>query len=114
MIQIMFTEEERKALRHERFHHPHPRVQQRMEAVLLKSYDLPHAQIAQIVDIDEGALRDYLRRYQEGGIEALKALSWPGTQSELIPHQDTVKIFSPASADDCGRSGRENCRTDRC
>ena len=33
MIQIDFTPEDIDALHHERFHHPHPRVQEKMEAV---------------------------------------------------------------------------------
>ena len=53
MLHVEFTNEERKALHFERFHHPHPRVQQKMEAVLLKSHDLPHAKIAYILQITE-------------------------------------------------------------
>ncbi len=37
MIQIDFTPEDIDALNHERFDHPHPRVQQKMEVVYLKS-----------------------------------------------------------------------------
>ncbi|PXF55456.1 MAG: IS630 family transposase, partial [Candidatus Methanogaster sp.] len=37
MIEIEFTEEEMKALDYERYCHPHPRVQRRMEALWLKS-----------------------------------------------------------------------------
>ena len=93
MLHLEFTEEERKALHYERFHHPHPRVQQRMEAVLLKSHGLPHAQIASIVDIGEDTLRGYLEAYKAGGIEKLKAVNWQGAQSELATHQDTLKAF---------------------
>ena len=93
MLQIKFTPEEQAALHYERFHHPHPRVQQKMEAVLLKSHGLPHGTIASILRIQEGTLRDYLRAYQEGGIEKLKAIPWQGTQSELAPHEGTLKDF---------------------
>jgi transposase len=93
MLAIAFTEEERKALHHERFHHPHPRVQQKMEALWLKSHNLPHAQIAELVQISEETLRAYLRAYQEGGIEKLKAISWQGPESELSQHQGTLKNF---------------------
>ena len=41
MIRIEFTEEAIDKLRYERFHHPHPRVQRKMEALLLKSEGLP-------------------------------------------------------------------------
>jgi hypothetical protein len=90
---MQFTEEEKKALRYERFHHPHPRVQQKMDALLLKSHDLPHATIASILDIDEGTLRSYLLAYQQGGLEQLKIINWHGPQSELSQHQDTLKDF---------------------
>jgi transposase len=93
MLCLEFTEEERKALHHERFHHPHPRVQQKMEALWLKSHKLPHAQIAELVQISEETLRAYLRAYQEGGIEKLKALPWQGPESELSQHQSTLKDF---------------------
>ena len=91
MLHIDFTEEERQALHHERFHHPHPRVQQRMEALWLKSHNLSHVQIAELVQISEETLRSYLRAYQEGGIEKLKTLSWRGPESELAPHKNTLK-----------------------
>ena len=93
MLCIEFTEEERKALHHERFHHPHPRVQQKMEALWLKSHNLPHAQIAELVQISEETLRAYLRAYQEEGIEKLKTISWQGPESELSPQQSTLKDF---------------------
>ena len=93
MFHIEFTEEERKALHYERFHHPHPRVQQKMEALLLKSHALPHAKIASILQISEGTLLAYLRAYQEGGIEKLKTIPWQGAESELSQHQGTLKDF---------------------
>ena len=93
MLQMTFTAEERQALHYERFHHPHPRVQQRMEALWLKSHNLPHAQIAALVQIDEETLRSYLRLYQAGGIERLKELNWLGPQSDLAAQQDTLLNF---------------------
>jgi hypothetical protein len=40
MINIDFTEEEMQALNYERFHHPDPHVQRKMEALWLKSQKL--------------------------------------------------------------------------
>ena len=42
MLQLEFSEADKGALTHERYHHPHPRVQQRMEALWLKSQGLAH------------------------------------------------------------------------
>ncbi len=42
MIRIEFSEDDIEQLRRERFEHPHPRVQRKMDALLLKSEGLPH------------------------------------------------------------------------
>ena len=91
MIHIDFTTEQIDALHHERFHHPHPRVQLKMEAVYLKSQGLPHHVICRLARITENTLRSYLRQFQEGGIERLKRTDWEGTESELHEHRETLE-----------------------
>jgi len=54
MIRINFKEEEIEKLRYERFNHPHPRVQLKMEALLLKSQGLEHKKICKILEICNG------------------------------------------------------------
>ena len=49
MLRLTFSKEDIQQLRQQRFQHPHPRVQQRMEALLLKSQGLPHKDICQIL-----------------------------------------------------------------
>ncbi len=93
MISIEFTELERQALHYERFYHPHPRVQRKMEAVWLKSHQLPHRKIAELVGISENTLRSYLRDYQFGGIEALKQVNFYRPQSELMSHVQTLEAY---------------------
>ena len=51
MHTITFTAEDRKALAHDRCHHPDPRVQRTMEVLWLKSHGLTHDQIAASVDV---------------------------------------------------------------
>jgi transposase len=93
MIHIDFSPEQIDALHHERFHHPHPRVQQKMEAVYLKSQGLPHSEICRLTRISENTLRSFLRQYQDGGIERLKRIDWAGTTSELDEHRETLEEF---------------------
>ena len=69
MIRITFTEEQLQQLHHWRFHHPHPRVQLKMETLLLKSQGLPHKQICHLLRISENTLRAYLRDFLAGGVE---------------------------------------------
>src|SRR5512135_89953 len=91
MIHIDFTPEQIDALHHERFHHPHPRVQLKMEAVYLKSQGLPHQDICRLVRIAENTLRSYLRQFQEGGVERLKRTDWTGAESELDEHHEALE-----------------------
>lgn len=93
MIHIDFTPEQIDALHYERFHHPHPRVQLKMEAVYLKSQNLPHREICRLTRISENTLRSYLRQFQEGAIERLKRTDWAGTDSELDEHRQTLEDY---------------------
>ena len=43
-----------------------------MDTLHLKALGYPHQEIGQMVGISQKTLRDYLRLYQAGGIEALK------------------------------------------
>jgi transposase len=91
MIHLQFTEADKAALCYERFHHPHPRVQLKMEALWLKSQDLAHWQICQLTGISENTLRAYLRAYEQGGVEGLKEIHFYQPHSELENHRTTLE-----------------------
>ncbi len=93
MIQLSFSAEEIEQLHYERFHHPHPRVQQKMEALYLKSQGYPHQEIARLVRVTKPTLLSYLRDYETGGIAKLKELTFYRPQSELKQHQQTLEAY---------------------
>ena len=76
MITIKFTEDGVEVLKQERFNHPSPKVQLKMEALYLKSKGLMHGQICDICDITRATLASYLKAYIAGGIEELKELNY--------------------------------------
>jgi len=93
MINIDFPEEERETLHYERYHHPHPRVQKKMEVLWLKSLNYKHNEIVKIAKISKATLCCYLRDYQEGGIEKLKELNFHRPESELNKHARTIEEY---------------------
>jgi len=93
MLQLTFTEAEIKELDYQRYNHPHPRVQRKMEALLLKAKGLPHHQIAHCLGVCENTMHSYLEQYQQGGIEALKQLDFYKPSSELEKHQETLEAY---------------------
>lgn len=93
MIKLTFTTEAIEQLHYERFHHPHPRVQRKMEALYLKSQGYPHWEIAQLIRVTEPTLLSYFRDYQRGGIAQLKELTFYRPQSELKQHQQSLETY---------------------
>jgi transposase len=91
MIQIEFSETDIKALQQAKQSHPDPRVRRRMETLHLKALGYSHQEIGQIVGISQKTLRDYLKLYQAGGIEALKLRQFYQPQSALAPHRATLE-----------------------
>ena len=91
MIHIDFTDEAIAQLRYERYHHPHPRVQRRMEALFLKSQGLSHGEVGKLVGVCQDTLRGYFYQYKNGGIEALKEINFYRPESELAQHQETIE-----------------------
>ncbi len=99
--QLEFTPEIQEALNYERFHHPVPLVQRRMEVLWLKSHDLPHALIAQLGGISENTMREYFELFQAGGIEKLKEVHFYRPESALVAQvsslEEYFRVHPPAS-----------------
>lgn len=93
MIKIEFTEAELQALHYERYHHPHPRVQRKMEVLWLKTQKVPHKEIAKLSGVSVNMVTSYLRKYKTSGIEKLKELNFYQPESELRRHTETIEAY---------------------
>ena len=93
MITLKFTEEEKEALNYERYHHPDPRVQRKMEALWLKSQDESHQKIAQLTGVTVNVVTKYVRQYKVGGIEKLKEINMYRPESRMKEHQQTIENY---------------------
>lgn len=91
--QLEFTPDIIEALNYERFHHPVPLVQRRMEVLWLKSHGLPHEQIAVLGNISETTLREYFQLYLAGGVEGLKQMHFYRPESELVQHVNSLEEY---------------------
>ncbi|MBE7528172.1 MAG: IS630 family transposase [Ardenticatenaceae bacterium] len=91
MIKLSFTPEIINQLHHERIHHSHPRVRQRMETVYLRALGISHQEIGRIMRISQTTLREYLQLYQSGGIEALKEVNFNQLHSDLDEYQEQLR-----------------------
>ena len=92
-LELEFTDEEKHTLHHERFHHSHPRVQQKMEVLWLKSQGLQHKKIAALAGVDVNTMRSYLQDYAEGDVDRLKTLTFNQPKSALDAHRTTIAAY---------------------
>ena len=90
MLRLDFTTEQIEALKYQKFHHPHPRVRRKMEALLLKSKGLPHAVIAELVGVSANTLLSYFRQFQDGGVASLEHLNFYQPTSALEPFKAAI------------------------
>lgn len=90
MLKLTITPEEIKQLQYERYNYPEPRVQRKIDAIILKSQGIAHKTIVKILDICPNTLRRYFRKYQSGGLEKLKQINYYIPQSELTQHRQTL------------------------
>lgn len=96
MPALEFSTESIAQLHYERFHHPHPRVQQKMEALYLMSQGLSCAAVARLLQVSRGTLRNYRNQYRAGGVARLKELRFYRPPSALMTHRETVEAYFTA------------------
>jgi len=93
MRPISFTDEDRRSLAHDRFHHPDPRVQRKMEVLWLKSHGLGHDDIATLAEVSRRTVQRYLNEYRDGGLPALRCGRWHQPRSALAEHRGSLAEF---------------------
>lgn len=91
MDKIEFSTTEREALHYWRFHHPHPRVQRKMEALYLTSQGLVPKDIWRLCAISQTTFYRYLHEYRAGGLAALKAVPFHRRQSQLADYRTSIE-----------------------
>jgi transposase len=93
MRPISFTDEDRRSLAHDRFHHPDPRVQRKIEVLWLKSHGLGHDDIATLADVSRRTVQRYLNEYRDGGLAGLRCGRWHQPRAALAEHRESLEEF---------------------
>jgi transposase len=93
MRQFSFTAEDVQAIAHDRYHHPHPHVQRKMEVLWLKHHRLPHDQIATLAGVSLRTVQRYLDEYREGGLPRVRRCNGQGPHSTLAEHEQSLEEY---------------------
>ena len=91
----------------ERYRHPDPRVQERMEILWLKSLGETHERIAVLAGVSRSTVQRTLRIYAAKGLAGVRSFGWKGQPSALTPHRATIeeefRARPPHTAHDAAR-----------
>ena len=93
MWAITFSADDRRALAHDRYYHPGPRVQRKMEVLWLKSHGLGHDAIADYADVSRRTVQRYLEEYLEGGLSRLRCCRGHQPRSALVAHRESLEEY---------------------
>jgi len=93
MREFTFSDEDLKAIDTDRYHHPHPHVQRKMEVLWLKRHGLPHQQIANLAGVSLRTVQRYLDEYKEGGLKQVRRCKWRGPETALLQHEQSIQEY---------------------
>src|SRR3954465_9394334 len=107
MREFTFSDEDLQAITNDRYPHPHPHVQRKMEVLWLKSHGLPHQQIAQLAGVSLRTVQRYLDDYRAGGLTRVRRCQWRGPKTVLLRHEQSIQEYfwdhPPRSAKEAAR-----------
>jgi|SRR5450432_611999 transposase len=89
-IRLTFSEEDRQALSKERYEHPEPHVQRRMEVLWLISQGMKHKEAARLAGVSQATAERYVALYRHGGLPALRESKWHQPTSALRDHRESL------------------------
>ncbi len=86
-----FPEPVVEAIARDRYGHPDPRVQERMEVLWLKSKNESHERIAELANVSRSTVQRTLRIFVAKGLDGIRSFGWKGQPSALTAHAATIE-----------------------
>jgi len=90
---LTFTPEALTAIRHDRYHHPHPRVQQKMEALWLEGQGCTREDSARLAAVPRRSAQRYLDEFAAAGLQRPRRLPRKGKANELVARQASPEDY---------------------
>jgi transposase len=95
MRSFQFHDEELQTIKRERFQHPEPYVQRRMEILWLKAQGETHARIAVLSGVARATVQRVLDLFWDGGLESVRKVNWYQPTSALENYRQTIEASFP-------------------
>jgi transposase len=93
MRAVTFTESDLQAIKHDRYHHPNPHVQRKMEVLWLKHHGFTHEEIATLADLSRRSVQRHLDEFLPGGLDEIRRNRHAGKTSDLAAYQQPLEDY---------------------
>ena len=88
-----FSASDLEAIGRERYRHPDPQVQRRMEVLWLKHHGLDHQRIATLAGLSRSSVQRCLAAFRRGGLEQVRRLGYQAPASALEGHRAPLEEY---------------------
>jgi transposase len=93
MRRVTFSEADLEQIAHERYHHPDPRVQRKMEVLWLLHCGETHERVATLAGVSRSGVHRSLSDYLEGGLDRIRRCLHQGSVSQLDAQQASLEEY---------------------
>jgi len=93
MRTVTFSEADLETIKHDRYHHPDPQVQRKMEVLWLKQHGFSHELIAALAGVSRSTVQRCLTDYLEGGLAGIPPCYSKGPVSSLEDHRPSLEEY---------------------
>src|SRR3954471_19058919 len=88
---LVFSDDDCRTLAAERYSHPDPRVQRRMEVLWLISQGETQARAGQLGGVSKATVERYVALYRSQGVAGLREFHWIKPVSVLEQHRGSLE-----------------------
>ena len=78
MRELKFPNADLERIDHDRFHHPCPQIQKRMEVLRLAAHGLKRPDIVRLSGLSRASVQRRLDEYRDGGLDAVTRWNYRG------------------------------------
>jgi len=93
MLTLNISEADIASAKYERIHHPIQTIRKRMDAIFLVSQGYSRQDVAELSGVHRNSVRNYVRLYNKGGLEALQTFQYKGFDSVLSGYRVTIEVY---------------------
>ena len=93
MRAVAFSEADLEMIASERYHHPDPQVQRKMEVLWWLHHGETHERIASLAGVSRSSVHRYLTDYLEGGLDLIRRCPHKGSVSQLDEQQASLEEY---------------------